>query len=520
MRKVRHALQLVLIVLVAVEAAAASPAAAPDAAPPAVAAARGYWADHGAERLAEFAELLSIPNVAADPDGLRRNAAWIRDAFARRGAAAELLAVEGSPPAVYATLPAAGATRTVGIYAHYDGQPVDPEHWAQSPWAPTLYTRAIEAGGTPRPLPAAGESIDPEWRLYARSASDDKAPVAALLAALDALAGPEAANLPRRSNLVFLFEGEEEAGSPHLGALMERYRERLAADVWLIWDGPVHQSRRPQLVFGVRGVAGLEITVYGADRELHSGHYGNWVPNPALALAHLLASMKDTDGRVTIAGYYDSMAPVEPAVAAAAAALPPFEDDLRRELGLAATEGGAARYLDRLLVPSLNVRGLASAGVGAAARNVVPATATASLDLRLVPGEDPAAMLDLVEAHVRRQGYFIVRAAPTREERLAHPLLAKVERLGGYPAVRTRLDDPAAGWVRGVAERVAGGELIVMPTLGGSLPLYVFVEKLGAPIVIVPIVNHDNNQHAADENLRLGNLAYGIELAAALFTAE
>ena len=240
-----------------------------------------------------------------------------------------------------------------------------------------------------------------------------------------------------------------------------------------------------------------------------------------MELAQLLASMKDDDGRVTVAGFYDSLTPPEPAVAAAIAALPPFEDALRRELGLAATEANDAPYLERLLLPSLNVRGLASAGVGAAARNVVPATATASLDLRLVPGEDPGAMLDLVEAHVRRQGYFIVRAEPTMEERLAHPRIARLDRRPDYPAVRTRLDDPAAAWVRAQAERVAGDhQLILMPILGGSLPLYLFRDKLAAPIVIVPIANHDDNQHAADENLRLGNLAYGIELAAVLISAE
>lgn len=413
-------------------------------------------------------------------------------------------------------LPAEGASRTLGIYVHYDGQPVDPERWTFDPWSPTLVTRSLEERGTARPFPEEGEAIDPEWRLYARASSDDKAPIAAILAALDALS---AKGIPRASNLRFFFEGEEEVGSPHLGAFLDRYGDRLGADLWLICDGPVHQSRRPQLIFGVRGIATLEITVYGASRNLHSGHYGNWAPNPAMRLAALLASMKDPEGRVRIPGFYDSVEPPEDAVAEAAKTLPPFEEELRCELGLAATEFDNAPYLEQMLLPSLNVRGLRAATVGETARNVIPREAVASIDVRLARGNDPGAMLDLVEGHVRAQGYHVVRRDPTPEERLAHPRIAKVVRGHGYRAVRTDMDLPLVRWVRGVAERAAAEPVVLMPTLGGSLPLYLFEEKLERPLVVVPIVNHDNNQHAPDENLRLANLWYGIDLMAALFAS-
>ncbi|MCB1575743.1 MAG: peptidase dimerization domain-containing protein, partial [Xanthomonadales bacterium] len=167
---------------------------------------------------------------------------------------------------------------------------------------------------------------------------------------------------------MFLFEGEEEAGSPHLERYFHLLRDRLRADAWLICDGPVHASRRPQLVYGVRGITQLEITVYGATRTLHSGHYGNWAPNPAHRLARLLASMKDDDGRVLIEGFYDDVAPVE-GLARAQATLPDFDDALRAELGLAETEAADAPYLERMLLPSLNVRGMQSATVGETARN-------------------------------------------------------------------------------------------------------------------------------------------------------
>ncbi len=484
--------------------------------------ARKYREEHGAAILREFAELLAIPNVASDEDNIRRNAEHIREQLVRRGVRAELWQLDGAPPIIFGELESPGAERTIGLYVHYDGQPVDPSQWAEPPWSPTLFSAAIEDGGEPRPWPEPGEDIDPEWRLYARSAGDDKAPIGALFAALDAL---KASNIPLSSNIKFFFEGEEEAGSPHLERYIAAHRAKLEVDLWLICDGPVHQSRRPQLVFGVRGFTGLEMTVYGADSYLHSGHYGNWAPNPALRLAQLLASMKDDDGRVLIDQFYDSVEPIGDAERQAIAALPDFDAELRRELGLAASEMKNAPLAERLLLPSLNLRGLVSATVGASARNVIPTQATASLDIRLVKGNDPEEMLDLVEAHIRSQGYHIVSDDPDAETRLAHAKIAKVRRQTGYRAARTALDLPVVQPVIRAAERAAGERtsedgLILMPSLGGSLPLYLFSDHLAKPVVIVPMANHDNNQHAPNENLRLANLWYGIDLLAAILTME
>ena len=261
---------------------------------PAVAAARDWHGEHGPAILGELASLLAIPNVASDTENINANARAIAEAFRKRGAEMELLTLPGEPavpPVVFGSLPAevgADTAPTLMLYVHYDGQPVDQAAWSTPPWEPTLYTASLAAGGEARPLPGEGEPLDPEWRLYARSASDDKAPLAALLAAIDAL---EAAGVARRVNVKFFFDGEEEVGSPHLARYVQRYAGRLAADAWMFLDGPVHQSGRPQLFFGVRGYAGLDVTVYGADRYLHSGHYGNWAPNPGVALAHLVASM-------------------------------------------------------------------------------------------------------------------------------------------------------------------------------------------------------------------------------------
>ena len=494
---------------------------------PAVEAARTFREANGAAIITEYAELLRIPNVASDIPNMRRNAEWIRDAFAKRGVTLEVLSLpaehagaedpDSIPPIIWGRLDAPGATRTLGVYVHYDGQPVDPADWTHSPWEPTYYSAAMLDGGEPIAFPSADDAIDPEARIYARAASDDKAPIPCLLAALDGL---KAAGIEPTSNIVFMFDGEEEAGSLHLGQYMDAYADRLQVDAWLICDGPVHQSRRPQLVFGVRGYTNLEITTYGAVRGLHSGHYGNWAPNPGMLLSKLLASMKDADGNVVIEGFYDTVEPLGDGERAALAKVPNVDDALRHEMGIGWTEGGGASLSERMLLPSLNVRGLRSAGVGTEARNVIPMTATAAIDIRLVKGNDPAHMQGLVSAHVAKQGYHVVTRDPTIEMRRAYARIAKVAPGRGYRAARTKMDHPIVAPLTRAAERAAGGEVIQMPSLGGSLPLYLFEEKLGSTMVIVPVANHDNSQHAPNENLRIANLWYGIDLMAAILTMD
>jgi len=483
-----------------------------------LAAARAWREANGARILAEYAELLALPNVATDSANIRRNAEYIVERLRAVGVSAEALRLPGAPPIVYGELQVPGATRTIGLYAHYDGQPADSAQWTHGPWEPTLYTAAMESGGTPRAFPQPGERIDPEWRVYARSAGDDKTPIGALLAVLAALRD---AGVPPTSSLKFFFEGEEEGGSAHLRAYLEASRRRIDdIDVWLFLDGPVHQSGRPQIAFGARGVTGMQLTVYGPSRSLHSGHYGNWAPVPGQMLASLIASMKDSTGTVLVDGFYDSVEPVGDAERAALARLPDWDAELKRELGLVHSEGEPATLAERLLLPSLTIRGLQSGNVGALTQNVIPSTATAAIGIRLVKGNDPAAMLDLVEAHIRRQGYHIVREDPDRETRLTYAKIAKVEREGGYPAARTAMDVPVVADIVAAARAVSGGDLILLPSLGGSLPLYLFTELFDAPAVIVPVANHDDNQHAPDENLRVANLWYAIDLFGALLTVR
>src|SRR6185436_8520371 len=251
---------IVMLGVVATSAAAQDGAAVRDRV-------RAYRAAHEREIVRELTGLLSLPNVASNLDDIRRNAGHLMEMLRRRGFSTRLL--EGGPearPAIYAELSSPGARRTVVFYAHYDGQPVTPAKWSSDPWKPVLRSGPLGPGVREIDLATVQGPFDGEWRLFARSASDDKAPIVALLAGLDAL---RAAGIPPSVNLKLFLEGEEEAGATHLTEILQRHADLLAADVWILCDGPVHQTRRMQIYFGARGVMGLEATVYGPMRPLH-----------------------------------------------------------------------------------------------------------------------------------------------------------------------------------------------------------------------------------------------------------
>lgn len=455
----------------------------------------------------EFVSLLSIPNVARNKSDMARNAALIQQMLQRRGVKSQLLEAPGAVPAVFGEIRTPGATQTVLFYVHYDGQPVEPSQWVGNrPFQPQLR----DASGKNIPL---GRKFDPEWRIYARSASDDKAPILSLMTALDAL---KSASQPLRSNIKFFFDGEEEAGSPNIAAILRAHQDKLGADVWIFCDGPVHQSRRQQIVFGVRGTTGLNLTIYGPKRELHSGHYGNWAPNPVMSLARIMTTMRDEDGRILIGGFYDDVEPLSEVEKRAIAAMPNVEEELRQELALGRLEGNGKRLEELIALPALNFRGISAAGVGAQSRNVIPERATVSIDVRLVRGMDHKRALDKITAHVSRQGCFVVTEEPDAATRAAHPKVCRIEaRESGYNAVRADMDTPIARKVID-AVKSAHGDVILAPTAGGSLPIAPIFETMRAPVIIVPIANHDNNQHGHNENLRLQNLWDGMETMAAL----
>jgi acetylornithine deacetylase/succinyl-diaminopimelate desuccinylase-like protein len=481
---------------------------------PAAQAARQWRQQHERAVMDEFVALLAIPNIATDHANIQRNAEAIAKMMEKRGIAAKLVSVPGGNPVVFGEIKTPGATRTIVLYAHYDGQPLDPKEWATPPFTPSLRDKPLERDGQVIPLPAAGQPFDPEWRLYARGAADDKAPIIAMLTALDAI---RAAGIKTKSNIKFAFEGEEEAGSANLEKTLAANKELFSGDLWLMCDGPLHQTRRQLIAFGARGATRVDVTVYGGRGELHSGHYGNWAPNPALLLARLLVSMKDETGHVLVDHFYDQVDPLSEIEKRAIAEAPDVDADLMREFWLGSTEGGGKKLTELITLPSLNIRGMASSRIGAQASNVIPATATATMDVRLVKGMDPRTTADRVIEHIRKQGFFVVDQEPTREMRLSHPKVAMVVAGRYEAATRTSMDLPISQEVIRVVES-ARGPAVKLPNMGGGLPLTSVERPLGTRTIVIPIGNHDNNQHSYNENLRLQNLWDGIELMAALIT--
>ncbi|HEY1054592.1 MAG TPA: M20/M25/M40 family metallo-hydrolase, partial [Emticicia sp.] len=372
----------------------------------------------------------------------------------------------------------------------------------------------LEKGGKIIPTPKSTEGINPEWRIYGRSASDDKAGVFAILSAYQILKN---LNIQPSVNIKFFFEGEEEAGSTHLAEILEKHTDKLRSDLWIICDGPVHQSGRKQVVFGVRGDVNMEVKVYASKRPLHSGHYGNWAPNPAMMLVRLLASMKDDEGKVLIKGFYEDVVPFTATERNAISRVPSVDDQMRNELGFMKPEGGGKSLVELINLPSLNINGIASANVGKMAANVIPTSATAALDLRLVLGNDVQRQVKKVIEHIKAQGYYVTQnESITDEERMKYPMIARVQVGKGYNAQRTKMDLPIAQNVIKAIQSTVKEEIVLMPSLGGSLPLFLFEKYLGTPTITVPIANHDNNQHAENENIRIQNIWNGIETYIAL----
>jgi acetylornithine deacetylase/succinyl-diaminopimelate desuccinylase-like protein len=480
---------------------------------PAPELARQWRHQHERMILDEFVTLLSVPNTPGDHDNIQRNAALLLRMMQKRGITSRLLSVPNGNPVVYGELSTPGATRTLVFYAHYDGSPLDAKDWISPPYEPTLRDDVLEAGGKVVPLPEPGAAVNPEWRLFARSAADDKAPIMAMLAAVDAI---RSAGVTLRSNIKFVFDGEEEAGSVNLSKTLVAHRELFAgAAVWLMCDGPMYPTRQQSVVFGSRGIVNFDLTVYGARTELHSGHYGNWAPNPALRLARLLASMKDDQDHVLIEGFYDEVEPLSPLESEAIRTAPVLDADLRQQFRIGSTDGGPGLLNELIAMPSLNIRGLASARIGAQASNVIPASATATFDARLVKKMTVSRTQQIIRDHVQKQGYFVVEREPTDDERRAHAKVAKLTFLTGVEAERTSMELPISQEVIQTVERVRG-PAVKLPTMGGQLPLDAIVRPFNTPLIIIPTVNHDNNQHGPNENLRIQNLWDAIETMAAL----
>jgi acetylornithine deacetylase/succinyl-diaminopimelate desuccinylase-like protein len=471
---------------------------------------REWRAAHERQILTELIQLVSLPNIASNKADIVKNADALTAMFEKRGFAVKRIVTPGSPVLV-AERGAANAAGTLTFYMHYDGQPTEAKDWTiGQPFAPTSYKGADKID-----LLAGTGAVDPDVRIYARAVADDKGPIIAFLAAVDGL-------LDARSTLPWtlrvVLDGEEEAGSPNFEAAMIANAAAVRGDLAVIVDSPRHPSNLPTVFYGSRGLAGAEITIYGATGDLHSGNYGNFVPDPAMALARLLASMKDDRGNVVIKNFYDGVVPLTASERRAIDEIPNVDQKLLEQFGVAQSEHPDSRIELQHNRPTLSVVGLSSGTVGPGARNAISASATGRVEIRLVNGLDPTTQYERLVAHIRDQGFFIVNAAPDMATRRKYPKIARVtQQGGGFPIGKGSMDDPrtamAANAIRALDQR-----LVQMPTIGGSLPFSTFAAALSMPTIGLAVVNFDNNQHAVNENLRVGHLWEAIDIFAALVT--
>jgi acetylornithine deacetylase/succinyl-diaminopimelate desuccinylase-like protein len=475
-----------------------------------------YRIAHEAEIVGQLDELTRFRSVAADPQGIAAAAERLEALLKQRGfEAMQLSAGPGTPPLVFGTLNSPGARHTVVFYAHYDGQPVTPSQWSSDPFIPVMRSGVLNSGEHDIDWKSARPPFDPQWRLFGRAVSDDKASIVAFLAAFDAL---KASGRKLAVNIKVAWEGEEEAGSTHLSEILREHQALFGADLWLIGDGPVHQSGRQMLYFGARGIVGVQATLYGPTRALHDGHYGNWVPNPAAMAATLIAQLRDDEGRILIPGFADDVRALTPAEQAAIAQLPAVEDALKQEFGIGRSEGNEGLPAS-LMRPALNVRGIRSGQVGAAAANAIPIDAIVAIDFRLVPDQTPQTVRARLESFLQSKGWTIVEQEPDLAMRLAHARIVRLEWESGYPAFRSDMSTPVAKAVIAAASKAAQHPVAVLPMMGASVPIHVFADIFKVPVIGLPIVNHDNNQHAANENQKLQNLWDGIDTYAAMMAS-
>jgi acetylornithine deacetylase/succinyl-diaminopimelate desuccinylase-like protein len=461
----------------------------------------------------ELVEFVAIPNDALNAADINRNVTWLSDKFGARGFNTSVLPTDGLP-LFFAALPMDSKKPTLLFYMHFDGQSVDPSKWDQ----PDPYKAVLKApegsGWGSRPFSELDEDIPYDWRLYGRSTSDDKGPIVMFLNTID-LIRKTGEEIP--FNIKVILDGEEEKSSAPLPAAVARYRELLEADYLIISDGPVHVSGQPTIAYGCRGITTMSLTTYGPVLPQHSGHYGNYAPNPGMQLAHILASMKDDEGRVLIPGYYDGIKLTDDE-RTILQAVPDDAGQINSALQIKTPEKVGAFYQEALQYPSLNVRGLGSGWVGPEARTIVPATATAELDLRLVPESDGTRLKSLVRKHVESLGYRVTESVPTAEMRAAHDKWVTLEEGSVTDAFRTPLDNPFGQHLRALLENTFGKSVVQIRIMGGTVPIAPFVNALEIPAFLLPLVNPDNNQHSPNENLKLGQIDYGLRALHAILT--
>ncbi len=463
----------------------------------------------------DIRSFVSIPNDALEHADINRNLTWLEKNFNARGFNSSVLPTTGES-LFFASLPMEDNKPTILFYMHLDGQSVDPSKWNQ----PNPYEVVLKSpdgdGWKDQLFEDLNEDINYDWRLFGRSTSDDKGPIVMFLSAIDLLQENEQ-EIP--FNVKVILDSEEERSSKPLPKAVKEYRELLEADFLVINDGPVHVSGKPTVVYGCRGITTLSLTTHGPIKPQHSGHYGNYAPNPGFQLAQVLATMKDADGRVVIDGYYDGITIDENAMSVIKS-VPDNVTTINTNLAVKTPEKVGAFYQEALQYPSLNIRGLGSGWIGKKARTIVPKSATAELDLRLVPESDGVRLKSLVKKHIEKQGFYIMDTIPSRKERMAHDKIMTITEGSVTDAFRTDLANPYGEFLVNTLKEKLGEDVVQIRIMGGTVPISPFINELKIPAFIVPMVNPDNNQHSPNENLKIGQIAYGIEVFYGLLSTK
>jgi acetylornithine deacetylase/succinyl-diaminopimelate desuccinylase-like protein len=425
------------------------------------------------DRLIEY---LRMPSISAHGEGMTEVAQFLVGWLDKLGLDARLETTNGWPLVLGRCVDIPGAI-TVLLYGHYDVQPPDPlDEWISPPFEPAIR----------------------DSRLYARGVGDNKGQHAAQLFALESLLACHG-KLP--CNVVVLLEGEEEVGSPNLPIFISQNKDQLHADLVIISDGPVHVSGRSTLEFGVRGVASFELRAHGANQDLHSGNWGGVAPNPLWTLVHLLATMKNEQGEITIDGFYDNVQPPTTLERKALDELPVDVDAVQRELGLVHLDAPFDRpFYERLaLWPTLTINGLHGGYSGPGSKTVIPHEAMVKCDVRLVEAQSVEEIFAKIKAHVKRFA----------------PQVDFIPQGGSNPS-KTPLDSLYTQPIQQGIISAQGEEPLLIPAMGGSLPIDVFTKTLGLPTFVVPYANADEANHAPNENMEIDRIIMGIKTGASI----
>ena len=474
--------------------------------------------DIGIESIESFREFLSIKNDANYKNEMKPLIEWGINNFQKYGFEVERLETP-ELPLLLASKVISEDLNTLLIYLQFDGQPVDNSKWDQEdPYKAVLKERInneYKITDWSRLDNITFDDLKKEdLRIFARSASDAKGPVMMIINALEIM---KRNNIELEYNLKVIMDFEEEISSPNLADAVKKYSSKLKSDALLIFDGPKHPSNLPTLTFGARGISDITLITYGPIVPQHSGHFGNYAPNPVFRMSEILSSMKDPNGRVVIPGFYDGIE-LDEKTLKILAEVPDDEGKMMNDMQFKKPDNVGKNYQESIQYPSINVRGIESGWVREEVRTIVPSECIAEIDVRLVLESDPIRLHNLIKSHIEELGYYVIDRRPTKDERLKHNKIVTFVSSFDYDAFRTDIESEIGKWLIKSLKKTFGIEPVKKRTSGGSVPISPFVNTLGIPAVTVPTVNQDNNQHSPNENIKIENYVTGIETYLGILT--